>query len=207
MTQIICVTGPDGSGKTTQITKLAEALAGRGTNVAAVTIWDLLLDPSVRGKVLFAEPQDVDRYLAVLSSTARAHFLYHCFHEAMALGSRRQADVLLVNSYWYKYFATEVAHGGDRELLRRLAAGFAPPDRTFYLRVDPTVAYQRKDQLSGYETGFAEPRSEEAFLAFQRTSLGVLDDLARELEWIELDGRKKPEELTATLVAHVVEGG
>ena len=206
MTRTICVTGPDGSGKTTQITKLAETLARQGSKVAAVTIWDLLLDPSVQGKVLFAEPKDVDRYLGVLSSTARAHFLYHCFHEAMALAEKRPADVLLVNSYWYKYFATEVAHGGDRGLLRSLAAGFPPPDLTFYLRVEPHVAFERKDRLSGYETGFAKDASGDAFMAFQRTSLGVLDDLAKELDWVPLDGTRTAEELTAAMVTRLGDG-
>ena len=46
-TQLICVTGPDGSGKTTQIARIAEALSRRGKQkIVPMTIWDMLLDPS-----------------------------------------------------------------------------------------------------------------------------------------------------------------
>lgn len=202
--RIICVTGPDGSGKTTQVTKLAEVLERTAKRkVAAVTIWDLLLDPTCKGKVLFDDPAKVDRYLSILHPTSRALFLYHCYAEALELAKKRGADVLLLNSYWYKYYATEVAHGGDRDLLRQLAVVFPEPDLTFYLRVHPEEAFARKARLSGYETGFAEPRSKEGFVSFQRVAHGVLEDLSKELGWVVLDGKEPIHDLTDVMSAQI----
>src|SRR5207249_1953291 len=153
-----------------------------------------------KGKIIFDEPAQVDRYLGILHPTSRALFLYHCLHEALVLARRRDADVLLLNAYWYKYFATEVAHGGERALLRELATRVFPePAVTFYLQVAPEGAFARKVTLSGYETGFAKERSKEAFVRFQRVAQAELDRLAGELGWIPLDGRAPVAELTGVL--------
>ena len=47
------------------------------------------------------------------SPMARGLFLYHCFYQALELAKNRKPDILILNSYWYKYYATEVAHGGN----------------------------------------------------------------------------------------------
>jgi dTMP kinase len=146
----------------------------------------------------------VDKYLSILHPTSRALFLYHCFHEALELAKKRGADVILLNAYWYKYYATEVAHGGDRALLRQLAGLFPEPSLTFYLDVDPGEAFARKAMLSGYETGFASPRSRDAFVAFQDTAHGVLDGLAKELGWVRLDGRTPMARLTEAMTDRIM---
>jgi thymidylate kinase len=202
--KLICVTGPDGSGKTTQITKLAERLERRGKKrVVAVTIWDLLLDPSSKGKISFKSPVEVDAYLEILHPTSRALFLYHCFYQALELAKKRAPDVCLLNAYWYKYYATEVAHGGDSEPLLRLADIFPEPEITFYLKIDPEEAFRRKVRLSGYETGFSQPRSREAFVAFQHKAHRTLERLAQEREWRLLNGREPIDALTDTLLNHI----
>ncbi len=201
---LICVTGPDGSGKTTQIARLAERLEGRGkVKAAAVTIWDLLLDPASRGRVAFRTPAEVDSYLEILHPTSRALFLYHCLYEALRLALRRKAQVLLLNAYWYKYYAVEVAHGGSPEELRSLARIFPQPALTFYLRVDPEEAFRRKAGLSGYETGFASPRSREAFVSFQGKAQEALHSLALELGFVELNGRESPDSLAERILERI----
>jgi thymidylate kinase len=199
--KLICVTGADGAGKTTQLLRLAERLEnGRKQRVAVVTVWDLLLDPHTQDLIAFDEPKQVDRYLAILSSTARALFMFHCLHTALDLAYRKKPDVVLLNSYWYKYHATEVAHGGDATTLRRITSVFPTPDQTFFLRVTPEEASKRKAVLSGYETGFADPRTKEAFLAFQRPAHAALDALSKELKWVELDGHAPAADQTKKLL-------
>jgi dTMP kinase len=108
--KLICVTGADGAGKTTQLLRIAERLEnGRKQKVAVVTVWDLLLDPLTQDLIAFDEPKQVDRYLRVLGSTSRALFMFHCLYQAFDLAQRKRPDVVLVNSYWYKYYATSVA--------------------------------------------------------------------------------------------------
>lgn len=203
--RLICVTGADGAGKTTQIARLAQRLEREEKlKVAVATIWDLLLDPATAKKVRFESPQQVDDYLSVLGPTARALFLYHCFYQALELASKRQSDVVLLNAYWYKYYSTEVAHGGDPARLERLAEVFPEPALTFILRVDPAQAARRKaGKFSGYESGFPAKRTEEAFVAFQRRAEPVLERLAAERGWAALDGVESADALTSRILAAI----
>lgn len=202
--RLVCVTGADGSGKTTQIVRLAERLARRERmKVAAVTVWDLLLDPAAQGSVPFKGPREVDRYLGILHPTARALFIYHCFYQALELAKRRDPEVLLVNAYWYKYYATEVAHGGDADVLLRLAGVFEEPEITFFLRVSVEEALRRKTEPSAYECGFPEEPGPEAFAAFQRRAHAALDALAAGRGFVELSGAESPDAITDLIVARL----
>ena len=200
----ICVAGGDGSGKTTQIARLASVFEAKGRKVAAVTIWDAFVDPGVASKLPFERASDIYTYLKLLSPVSRAHFLFHALHLALERARSRQPDVLLLNAYWYKYFATEVAHGGDPVLLRQLAAGFPEPDRTFYLSVSPQDALSRKSQRSDYESGYGQ--DEQTFLSFQRRTHDVLGALAAELSWVKFDGRSSPSEITRAITELLEEG-
>lgn len=197
MTRSICIAGGDGSGKSTQVAALAEALTERGLSPAVVTIWDVFDDPEMSAKLPFEKPADVFAYLKVLSPRSRSHFLFHALHAALDLAHAKSPDVLLLNAYWYKYYATEVAHGGVPAVLRSLAAGFPEPDTTFYLRVTPETTLARKDRPSDYESGYGD------YLEFQRLSLKALDELAAELNWTEIDGTRPPADITGALLAEV----
>lgn len=204
-TSVICVAGGDGSGKTTQIARLTAYFSERGHNAVPVTIWDAFADPTVASKLPFDRPSDVYGYLKLLGPVSRTHFLFHALHLALERASDRNPDVLLLNAYWYKYFATEVAHGGDPALLRQLAAGFPEPDFTFYLSVDPEEAMARKAHPSDYEYGYA--RDAQAMLAFQRRARDILRALALEYTWIELDGRSSPTDVTAAMIQRLRQVG
>ncbi|WP_040800455.1 dTMP kinase, partial [Nocardia higoensis] len=174
----------------------------QGQTVAAVTIWDAFLDPKVSSKLPWRRPSEIYGYLEMLSPLSRAHFLFHAMQLSLDLAAARGADIVLANAYWYKYYATEVAHGGDPAVLRRLTAGFPEPDRTFYLAVTPADALGRKQMRSDYESGYGDER---AFLDFQQRSHEALDALSRELGWVRLDGTAAPAELTEAVLAQLRE--
>ena len=201
---LFCVTGPDGAGKTTQIRCLAERFdASAKTRAAAVTIWDLLLDPKTRDKVGFKDLREVDAYLSMLHPVSRGLFCFHCLYQALELARAKEPDLLLVDSYWYKYFATEIAHGGDPAELRGLTSVFPDPVTTFYLTLSPSQTFDRKTTLSGYETGFDEEKREESFKEFQQVSSRTLEELAGEYRWYRLDGSEPIEALTDTIAAEI----
>jgi dTMP kinase len=203
-TQLICVTGPDGSGKTTQIARIAEALSRRGRKkIVPMTIWDMLLDPSTRGRVAFKSPAELDGFLEVLSPMARMLFLAHCLYAALDLAVARKPDVILANGYWYKYWATEVAHGGDPEAMLDLVKVFPEPALTFCLDISADEAYRRKTKPSGYETGFAAERTLEAFTAFQERARPALERLARQKQWIRLNGKESANALSEAIVERI----
>lgn len=198
MTRSICIAGGDGSGKSTQVAAVADALTQRGFSPAVVTIWDVFDDAEMSARLPFEKPADVFAYLKVLSPRSRSHFLFHALHAALDLAAAKSPDVLLLNAYWYKYYATEIAHGGDAAVLRSLAAGFPEPDTTLYLRVPPETTLARKDQPSDYESGYGD------YLEFQRLSLKALDELAAELNWIEIDGTRDRADITAAVLAEAI---
>ena len=123
-------------------------------------------------------------------------------HLALDLATSRGPDVVLIDAYWYKYYATEVAHGGDPAMLRALAGGFPEPDRTFYLAVSPRAALARKARRSDYESGYGDERD---FLDFQQRSQEAIADLSSEFGWIELDGTAAPDSITAAVVDRLSE--
>jgi len=200
--RLICIAGGDGSGKTTQVARIAAEFEARGQSVAAVTIWDAFLDPKVSSKLPWREPSEIYGYLSMLTPLSRAHFLFHAMQLSLDLAAARGADIVLANAYWYKYYATEVAHGGDPAVLRQLTAGFPEPDRTFYLAVSPADALGRKRMRSDYESGYGD---EQAFLDFQQRSHEALDALSHELGWVRLDGTAPPADLTSAVLAQLRE--
>ncbi|WP_040783351.1 aminotransferase class III-fold pyridoxal phosphate-dependent enzyme [Nocardia pneumoniae] len=200
--RLICLAGGDGSGKTTQVARIAAEFEAQGHSVAAVTIWDAFLDPKVSSKLPWGSPAEIYGYLQLLTPLSRAHFLFHAMQLSLDLAAERDADIVLANAYWYKYYATEVAHGGDPAVLRSLAAGFPEPDRTFYLAVRPQDALARKRLRSDYESGYGD---EESFLTFQQRSHEALDALSEELGWIRLDGAAAPAEVTRAVLTQLRE--
>lgn len=201
---LICVTGPDGSGKTTQIARIAEGLSKRGTKkIVPMTIWDMLLDPTTRGRVAFKSPGELDSFLEILRPMTRMLFLAHCLHAALDLAFARKPEIILANGYWYKYWATEVAHGGPAEAMRDLMKVFPEPAITFYLDITAEEAFRRKAKLSGYETGFAGERTLEAFTAFQGRAHPVLEGLAEEKGWIRLNGTEPVATLSESILTRI----
>lgn len=197
----LCVTGPDGAGKNTQIDRIAAELAAQGLTPAVASIWDLLTEPSLDGGWLFSSRDEAAAYVRLLSPVSRMFFYAHGLQEGWAKARATEPDVLLLNAWWYKYYATEVAHGGDAAKLRQTAAALAAPDLTIYLRIDPALAAERKGTFNAYETGFDDSRSVGAFSAFQRRAMGALDALAAELRWTEVAAGRKPAAITADIMA------
>jgi thymidylate kinase len=200
---IVCVTGPDGSGKSTQVDALAERLRRDGRSVARSTIWDAMLDPAFAGRALFERPAQADAYLELLDSTSRMYFLCHALQESLVRARARAADVVLLNAYWYKYYAVEVAHGGDVSALRTICSALPEPDVTFYLRVPPSRAASRKERFTGYETGFPAVRTAAAFEAFQVVAARELAVLAGERGWIGVPGEEPAAAITDRLLTHL----
>jgi thymidylate kinase len=202
--QLVCVTGPDGSGKTTQIARIGEALSKRGKKkIVPMTIWDMLLDPRTRGRVAFKSPSELDAFLEVLNPMARMLFLAHCLYTALDLALARNPDIILANGYWYKYWSTEVAHGGDPDAMLDLMKVFPEPALTFCLDIGAAEAFRRKTKPSGYETGFAPERTLDSFTAFQERARPALERLAREKNWIRLNGSESALALSETIISRI----
>jgi dTMP kinase len=157
MMKIIAITGTDGTGKST----LCSNLCVKYPNFREVSIWD-----AMNGS-LFHTKKDIDTYLCSLSPNARLLFLSHALMQAFDIAQKSEVQVLLLNGYYYKYFASELALGADQSLVNKMMATFPVPDLIIELVGTPEVSFARKEKLSRYECGLENP-SFAAFQAFQK---------------------------------------
>jgi dTMP kinase len=155
---LICISGGDGCGKSTLVAGLARALPG----ARVVNIWDGLADPNIAA--VFSSKARLYDFLGALSSGSRALFMSTCMKEAM---ERAPRGLRLVDAYWYKYLASEIALGLAPAQAEALGALFERPSLTVRVALSPELAAERKrGDYSPYECGLRAP-TREHFVDFQ----------------------------------------
>lgn len=159
--KLICITGPDGCGKST----LVKGITALHPDLYIAGIWDML--HSGMEAVPFRSKQEVDSYLCSLTPNARLLFLAHAMRYAVDK-ALVQGKPVLIDSYYYKYFVSELALGADVTLTESLAANFLKPDVVIQLRLDVYECANRKQNFSRYECGLAVNAERESFIAFQK---------------------------------------
>ena len=196
---LITFEGIDGSGKSTQARRLADALRQRGETVRPVRepggvetaerIRALLLDPALA---------IADRAELLLFSAARAQLVDEVVRPAIAAG-----EVVLADRF---YDSTTAYQGGGRGLadeawldrFHEWVTGGLVPDRTYLIDVPLAVAASRRE-------GQAADRMEASGDAFYtRVRMAYLALAARHPERIVvLDGTLDPDTLAARILADV----
>lgn len=184
---IICITGPDGSGKST----LVDALIKEIPEAREVTIWDALDNTEV---ALFSNKKDVDDYLCILSPDARLLFLGHALQYAIDKALASGVATIIVNAYYYKYFSAEKVLGADQTLMDTLTLHLPVPDITIFLSLSPELSATRKKYLSKYECGCREATSAH-FIEFQKKANTVFETYIQS-DWHILNAEDTPETLT-----------
>jgi dTMP kinase len=194
--QLICITGIDGSGKSTLVTALSKKIG----SVHVANIWDAMLNIST---IPFNSPKDIDIYLCELSPASRVLFLSHALRFALDVAERSGKEMILFNSYYYKYFATELALGADKELVKQLRDTFREPSLVFFLDADLSLASKRKERYSRYECGLTDDPSSEKFVSFQEKALREWKffDMAR---FVKLDAKQDPDQLADHIIRKLV---
>jgi dTMP kinase len=157
----ICITGADGTGKSTLIDKLKEGFE----QGYVAGIWDIFTQHT-NGQP-FKSKQDIDTYLCALTPNARLLFLTHALSFSTQKATESNAKLILLNGYFYKYFASEAALGADKTLINNLSEYFPKPDLILNLTVNLNIAAHRKKHLSRYECGCADTATVENFMGFQ----------------------------------------
>jgi len=168
----ICITGLDGSGKSTQAKLLAEVLP----NSRIVSVWDIIQKPEFQDWTIYQNPPNVTKYVVHLENLSRTLFIFHAFHEAYHKALQSAADYLIFDGYWLKYWAVEAAMGAPLELQDFFQKQYASPDYTFYLQLPVSELLHRKNKLSVYETANQTDASK-SFLRIQEKAQKVLEDL------------------------------
>ncbi|MCL4858904.1 MAG: dTMP kinase [Caldilineaceae bacterium] len=198
MTLFITFEGPDGSGKTTQIQLLAEALTRRG-QAALLTrepggtrignaIRTVLHDRAHVEMSLRAE--------ALLYNAARAQLVDEVIRPALAAGTVVLCDRFADSTLAYQGFG----YGRNLAELRMLidyATGGLTPNLTVFLDIDPAEGLRRKRGDADAEWN----RMEDKALAFHRAAhAGYLQLAAQEVErWLVVDATQPVASIHASI--------
>jgi len=161
MKKIICVTGMDGTGKST----LIQALSNRISNVYVAKIWDLLESPIA--SLPFKSKSEVDDFLCNLTPDSRLLFLAHAMKYSIDKALASEKENILIDSYYFKYFASELALGANEALVKSLIDSFPKPDIIIELYLSLKESAERKAKFSKYECGITSEATLENFIHFQ----------------------------------------
>ncbi len=195
MTRLV-FTGTDGAGKSTQIERTLERLAGRGLTARRHAKWDAFdRDRFPECRFVRQPVEDLRECIAEMEGSSRAMFLFWII--ATTLKDLDTCDVDIIDGYWYKHGASELTLGCPDALIDALGAALPPPDHVIYLRVDPALALARKPDVTRYECGRDPSLSPESFLGHQRRLGAILDGWANESGWTVIDADRDPAQVGA----------
>jgi dTMP kinase len=183
---IITIDGPDGAGKSTHVALLHDWLRDEGVPCSVVSKWDVL-DPDLHPEARFlrsAELSELKACVAEMPTPARSLFIMWLYAETVARASRlADGGLVVLDGFWMKHAAAELAYGCDPELVDALVASMGDIDAVLYLDVTPEEALRRKQgALTPYECGLDAARDPAKFLALQT----AIRDRMR--AWAERDG-------------------
>jgi dTMP kinase len=179
--------GPDGSGKTTQLTLLAEYLDQQGYAVfqtrepGGTSIGD-----QIRQIVHSHENEEMHpRAEMLLYSASRAQLVGQVIHPHLEAG-----EIVLCDRFYDSTLAYQgYGHGLDLDALRqitRFATGGLCPDLTFYLEISPQAGLKRRQRDGNAEWNRLDAQS----LAFHRQVHDGYQALiaAEPARWAVIDG-------------------
>lgn len=153
----IAFEGIDGSGKSTQVKKLAEWLTERGHKVyATFEPTDSYIGKSIRG--IFSHQIEGDqKVIAALFVADRLHHLLNS--ENGLLKKIEEGYIVITDRYYLSSYAYHSIHGIDLEWIiqaNSMSADLLKPDLNLFIDVDPIITIKRllegRQNIEMYET-------------------------------------------------------
>lgn len=203
--KLITLMGADACGKDTQIAHLKKHLEAQSKKVQVITIWDSLKDFSeINDKKSLQEI--VETFLLKYEAHARSFFLLSCLRNSFAKLDP-QNDVVLLNGFFQKYWASEMSYGVESALWEKNVETFKPADQVFYLKTPVEQCLERKTHWSAYEQGlgqFCDNKKMVSKEIFQKNLHSHLDHVAKSINNLKIiDGGQSEVNVTAELIKHL----
>jgi thymidylate kinase len=194
---LIAVVGGDGVGKTTIASLLVDRLNNRGGSARYVDRWDIVNNPAYpTAEFLKSDVRNIRACVADMPSRSRYLFLLWTMALTLSGNVERENDegFLIVDGYWMKHAASEVAYGAPSEWALSVASELPQTDAVLRLRLSPEQAWERKQgDVLAYECGMNESCSRESFLQHQTRIDDLLADWSATYGWNEIDASQRLE--------------
>ncbi|MGQ9553189.1 MAG: dTMP kinase [Anaerolineae bacterium] len=202
--RLIVIEGTDAVGRSTQIELLRSWLEFQGYGVA-VTDWTS--SPLVASTIDLAKEGHTMNVLTMnlLYATDFADRLEHTIIPALRAGF-----VVLSDRYIYTAIARALVRGADWQWIRNLFGFAIQPDIVLYLKADVRTLVRRallSQGLDYWESGLDQnPRLDpfDSFIRYQRRLLREYDRLAREFNFVIVNGRPSVQTVQAHLREHIL---
>lgn len=192
----ISITGLDGCGKSTQSKLLSEKLS----DSRIVSVWDLLKRKEFKKWTIYQPQPKVENYVYHLHPFSRSLFIFHSFNEAYQKAVQSEAEFLIFDGDWYKYWAIEQAMGSWNKFGELLNSIYPTADLTFYLKMSIPDLIKRKKKISVYEGG--NDNKTQKFIEIQTRAKTILESYLPK-DTVVLDGCNHIEEIHRDIVSFV----
>jgi dTMP kinase len=195
--RFVVLEGGDGSGKSTQMPRLAEWLRGRGLDVVVTREpGGTELGAALRALVLVGEDAIDPNTEALLMAADRAQHVAEVIRPALTRGAWVLSDRHVPSSLVYQGVVRDL--GVDAiERVSAWATGGLAPDLVIVLDVSEAVAATRRPGTPD--------RLEREGDTFHARVRAAYRDLAKDRGWCVIDGSGSPDEVTARITAAVTE--
>lgn len=193
--------GVDGSGKSTQIARVEEALTAQGHDVLTLREpGSTHLSEQIRKILLDPGSQMDPRAEVLLFSAARAQLMAEVVRPALAAGKVVLSDRSFWSTLAYQGYARKLPIG-ELQSISEFAVTHLEPSQVFLLDLDPAIAAERRSTRSG------EDRIESEGLEFQQKVRRGFLGLAQENigTFTVIDACKKTEEITCIILEKMFE--
>lgn len=187
---LVTVIGFDGSGKTTQIEKIAEYYKNKGRKVIIErepTDW-FREQPLNRRFLEEGGSVNTARVLALMAAADRLQHVNEVIIPALSEGA-----VVICDRYVYAAFGVFIHRGLSADFISCINAGIPKPDFAFYLDVPSKVLYKRLVQRDGVKLKYEE-RTIERIESITKT----YQEMGNEL--IRIDGNCSINEVTKEII-------
>ncbi|HWN95214.1 MAG TPA: thymidylate kinase [Methylomirabilota bacterium] len=198
--KLIVIEGADGSGRSTQISRLVEWLEGCGHATIQV---------GLKRSTLVSEELDRAQHGNTLSRTTLSLFYATDFAdqlENVILPSLRAGMMVLADRYIYTLMARDLVRGMDEDWLKNLYGIALVPDAVFYLNVSPEElvqrTFQKKLALDYWESGMDVGLSRDmfdSFLKYQTLVEEQFKHLQSNYDFTIIDGHRPSNAIFAEL--------
>lgn len=193
----ISIEGPDGSGKSTQISLLKKYFEECGTDVVLTREpGGTLISEKIREIILDKNNKEMDAMTeALLYASSRAQHVAEVIKPALAAGKIVICDRFIDSSIAYQGYGREL--GDCVRVINEYAVRGCMPDVTFLLKMDPKVG---KERISADE----QDRLEQEKLEFHKKVFDGYMEIEKEFDRIiGIDAARSIEEINADIIKHI----